>query len=414
MGRLPFPRESAYRRDLAEDRMTERVGTVIVGGGIAGCAVAHYLAEEGETGILLVEADELGSGSTGGSFGGVRQQFSTALEIELSRRGLEFWRTAERVFDSPVAWHPNGYLFMTGRPDILSRLAEAAALQRSMGLSDVHVLDPEQIRETVPWVGTDGVLGGTYTPRDGKVTPTEGVAALAKAAKSRGVSFQEHWPVRSLERNGRTWRVVGPDVFEAERVVVCAGYWTSDLMRPLGLDLTIRPLALYAAITAPALAGQHVPLTIDLDTGLLIEREADGLLVAILLEEKPARVRACPDARRLRRPRARARAVTRRPAHRQAGGGERRPGGRRASLCRPCRGGFVDACGFRRPRRHARAAGGEAARQNDHGPAGPESRHLVFEPMAVRRRGGRMDGGLEKELTRVRLRHPQATRPVPG
>jgi len=267
--------------------MTERFGTVIVGGGIAGCAVAHYLAEEGESGILLVEADELGSGSTGGSFGGVRQQFSTALEIELSRRGLEFWRTAERVFDSPVAWHPNGYLFMTGRPDILSKLAEAAALQRSMGLTDVHVLDPEQIRETVPWVGTDGVLGGTYTPRDGKVTPTEGVAALVKAARARGAKFREHWPVRALERDGKAWRVVGPDVLEAERVVVCAGYWTSDLMRPVGLELTIRPVPLYAAITAPALAGQPVPLTIDLDTGLLIEREADGLLVAILLEENP-------------------------------------------------------------------------------------------------------------------------------
>src|SRR5207245_10227681 len=161
--------QSAYRRDLAEVAMTERVGTVIVGGGIAGCAVAHYLAEEGEAGILLVEADELGSGSTGGSFGGIRQQFSTALEIELSRRGLEFWRTAERVFDSPVAWHRNGYLFITGQPDIMAKLAEAAALQRSMGLTDVHVLDPEQIRETVPWVGTDGVLGGTYTPGDGKV-----------------------------------------------------------------------------------------------------------------------------------------------------------------------------------------------------------------------------------------------------
>src|SRR5215472_11605610 len=65
----------------------EHVSTLIVGGGIAGCALAHYLAEEGETGIVLVEADELGSGSTGGSFGGVRQQFSTPLEIELSRRG---------------------------------------------------------------------------------------------------------------------------------------------------------------------------------------------------------------------------------------------------------------------------------------------------------------------------------------
>src|SRR5438105_14439010 len=106
----------------------ERVGTAIIGGGIAGCALAYYLAAEGGTDILLVEADELGSGSTGGSFGGVRQQFSTPLEIELSRRGLEFWRTAERVFDSPVPWHENGHLFMSGNAGIVSKLAQAARL----------------------------------------------------------------------------------------------------------------------------------------------------------------------------------------------------------------------------------------------------------------------------------------------
>ena len=265
----------------------ERVGTAIIGGGIAGCAVAYYLAEEGETDILLVEAEELGSGSTGGSFGGVRQQFSTPLEIELSRRWLEFWRSAERVFDSPVTWHANGYLFMSGQADIMAKLAEAAALQRRMGLTEVHLLDPEQIREVVPWVGTEGVLGATYTPFDGKVTPTEGVAALVKAARARGVRFREKWEVRSLERDGRAWRVSGPDVLEAARVVVCTGYWTSDLLRPLGLELTIRPVPLYAAITGPALVGQRVPLTIDLDSGLLIEREVDGLLIAILLDDNP-------------------------------------------------------------------------------------------------------------------------------
>src|SRR5256885_3858645 len=119
--------------------MSQPVGTVIVGGGIAGCALAYYLAQEGETDIMLVEADELGSGSTGGSFGGVRQQFSTPLEIELSRRGLDFWRTAERVFHSPVPWHENGHLFMSGNADIVAKLAEAAKLQRSMGLTHVDV-----------------------------------------------------------------------------------------------------------------------------------------------------------------------------------------------------------------------------------------------------------------------------------
>ena len=265
----------------------ERFGTVIIGGGIVGCAVAYYLTEEGESDVLLVEAEELGSGSTGGSFGGVRQQFSTPLEIELSRRGLEFWRTAERRFESPVPWHPNGYVFMTGQPDIMAKLAEAAELQRSMGLTDVHVLDPEQIREVVPWIATSGLLGATHTPNDGRVTPTDGVAALVKAARQRGVRFREHWSVRSLERVGPAWRLTGPEVVEAERVVVCTGYWAGDLLRSFGLELTIRPQALYSAITGPALAGQHVPLTIDLDTGFLVEREAQGLVIAILLEDNP-------------------------------------------------------------------------------------------------------------------------------
>src|SRR5205823_4931395 len=131
--------------------MSQRVGTLIVGGGIAGCAFAHYLAQEGETDILLVEADELGSGSTGGSLG--------------------------------------------------------------------------------------GLLGATYTPRDGKVTPTDGVSALAKAATGRGVRIREHWDLKSLEKSGSGWRVTGPEVVDAGRVVLCTGYWSSDLLRSFGLEL---------------------------------------------------------------------------------------------------------------------------------------------------------------------------------
>src|SRR5437588_12267485 len=125
----------------------ERVGTVVIGGGIVGSAVAHYLLEEGETDILLVEQNQLASGSTWGSFGGVRQQFSTPLEIEFSRRGLEFWKTAGRVFDSAVPFYQDGYLFLSGRPEIMAGLGEAAELQRSMGLTDVQMVDAERLPE---------------------------------------------------------------------------------------------------------------------------------------------------------------------------------------------------------------------------------------------------------------------------
>ena len=160
----------------------ERFGTVVIGGGIVGTATAHYLAEEGERDIVLVERAQLATGSTGGSFGGVRQQFSTPLEIELSRRGLEFWKSASQVFDSPVPFYQEGYLFVTGKPDILGKLAEAAELQRSMGLTDVSVVEAERLPEIVPWLDPRGLLGGCHTPGDGRVTPPDGVAALARAA----------------------------------------------------------------------------------------------------------------------------------------------------------------------------------------------------------------------------------------
>jgi sarcosine oxidase subunit beta len=265
----------------------ERFGTVVIGGGIVGSAVAYYLAEAGETDILLVEQDRLASGSTGGSFGGVRQQFSTPLEIELSRRGLEFWKTAERVFNSPVPFFQCGYLLVSGQAAIMARLAEAAGLQAEMGLTDVRLLDAEQLPEAAPWLSPEGLLGGCWTPSDGRVTPPDGVAALVQAARARGVQVREGWTVRSLRGHQGRWRVSGSSEIEAERVVACTGFWSSDLMRPFGLDLTIRPMQLLGAISEPALPGQGVPLTIDLDTGFCVEPEGTALVLSVLLEENP-------------------------------------------------------------------------------------------------------------------------------
>src|SRR2546427_66387 len=107
----------------------EHVGTVIVGGGIAGVSLAYFLAVNGVSDVLLLERGQLGCGATGGSFGGIRQQFSTRLGVELSKRGLEFWKSIESRLGCTCPFHQDGYLYVTGRSRLLESLARAADLQ---------------------------------------------------------------------------------------------------------------------------------------------------------------------------------------------------------------------------------------------------------------------------------------------
>lgn len=260
---------------------------VVVGGGIAGCSLAYYLAAAGVSDVLVVEAQQLGSGATAHSMGGVRQQFSTAAEIEVSRRGLAFWRSVEDRFDVACPFHEEGYLLLTQRQDLLDRLTQAAALQESLGMAPATILRGAQLREVAPWLQVDDATGGCHTPTDGRVNPTDGLAGLVAAARRLGVRFLEGWPVEEIV-SGADARVVGLSVIAASEIVVAAGVATPTLLSPLGFDVAIRPQHLHYATTGPALAGEPVPVTIDLDSGLFVEREGNGLVVSVLHEDAPA------------------------------------------------------------------------------------------------------------------------------
>jgi glycine/D-amino acid oxidase-like deaminating enzyme len=261
---------------------------VVVGGGIVGTAVAYYLGRHGVSGVLLLEQHELGSGTTGSSAGGVRQQFATPLEVEMSRRGLGFWKTAAAVLDSPCPFHQDGYLLMTGQDSIAAEMEAAARLQIGAGLNDVQLLQPFEIVEVAPWIDPQRLVVASWTPGDGHMTPTDGVAGLAKAARRQGVEIREHWPVTSIQRDAHEWNLNGgAGSVSAKRVVVATGYWTADLLRPLGLNLDIWLNIQYQVLTEPAMVGARVPLTIDVDSGLFVEREGTGLTLAVV-GRKPA------------------------------------------------------------------------------------------------------------------------------
>jgi sarcosine oxidase subunit beta len=268
---------------------SRRVETLVVGGGLNGWGVAYYLAREGLTDTLVVEADENGSGATAGSMGNVRQQFGTALEIECSRRGLEFWKTLEEQFGMPIPFHEDGYLMLTGQASTAALLEEHAELQRSLGMPNVHILTPDQVRDVAPFIDTEGLICGSWTPEDGHVMPTDGMTAFLQAARGLGVSFRQHWPVERIERGPDGWHVFGPGEIVAERVVVVAGAGTKELLKPFDIDLDIYPAEHYAVVTEPAYSGSKVPTTIDLDTGMAVEREGESLMLAMLARNPAAR-----------------------------------------------------------------------------------------------------------------------------
>lgn len=266
---------------------SKSVGTVIIGGGIGGVALAYYLAELGEGDILVVEGRELASGCTGGSLGGVRQQFSTLTEVELALRGRNFWQTFEETFDYPCTYHRDGYLMLTGRQEIYDKLSDAAEIQRAGGAPNVNMVAAADLQEIVPWLSPEGLVGGCWTPDDGRVNPTDGVYGLAAAARKLGVKFKQNTLISKIEKAKGGWTLQTDEPITARRVIVAGGLGSPDLLRPFGLDLPITPMMLHYGFTTPVVSDQRLPMTIDLDTGFCVEREQDAAVVTILTSWAP-------------------------------------------------------------------------------------------------------------------------------
>src|ERR687884_1741363 len=172
---------------MASRVLPERTEVVVVGGGVMGTSTAFHLAEAGVD-VLLVERGQLAGGSTSKAAGGVRAQFSDALNIALGARGLEaFARFAERP-GQEIDLHRNGYLFLLTRPDDVAAFEAAVALQNDLGVP-TRLLDPAEAAALAPGVRTDDVLAATFHGGDGWCAPEAVVLGYARGARRHGASI---------------------------------------------------------------------------------------------------------------------------------------------------------------------------------------------------------------------------------
>ena len=126
--------------------MTETADAVIIGSGSQGTSVAYHLAEQGCTNVLVIEREaHQGKGSTGKSMGGVRAQFATAVNIQMSRYSIDFFARFDEVVGHPADYRPHGYLFCATTEKHLQYLKTNRERQLALGVKNVELVSREEI-----------------------------------------------------------------------------------------------------------------------------------------------------------------------------------------------------------------------------------------------------------------------------
>ena len=256
---------------------------VIIGGGVAGCSVAYHLGKYGWKDVVLLERDQLTSGTTWHAAGLVSQLGPTAAITKIRKYSLELYKKLEKEVDFSSGLKLNGALSIAstkGRWQELLRQASTAQLHDV----NVEVLNIEQIKKIYPIINEEGIYGGIFMPGDGQADPVGVTNLLAKAARNEGVQIFENSPVQKiLTKNGRIHGVkVKNQTIECEYVVLATGMWSRQIGEDMGVSIPLYPVEHFYVITEPMNdLPKNIPVLRDFDDSLYLKEDAGKMLIGI-------------------------------------------------------------------------------------------------------------------------------------
>jgi sarcosine oxidase subunit beta len=264
--------------------MTETADVVIIGSGIVGSSVAYHLSEAGCTNVLVIEREaHQGKGSTGKSMGGVRAQFATDVNIQMSRYSIDFFSTFDERVGHPADYRAHGYLFCATNERHLEYLKANRERQLALGVKNVELITTADIVDMLPQLRADDVLGGTFCPTDGFVDPHSVMMGFMLKSRERGVRLWLDTKVTGIEvDNGSIKGVTTTRGLVSTPVVVnAAGAWAAEVAKMAGADLPVEPLRRQLVPTEPFDGlPKRFPMVIDMSTGFHFRREGQGILLA--------------------------------------------------------------------------------------------------------------------------------------
>lgn len=251
---------------------------VIVGGGIVGASIAHYLARKGLRGVTLLEREAIASGATGRTGGLVRMHYTNRPETEMalwSRGVFQHWG---ELIGGESGFRQTGFVFVVGPQDV-EGLIRNVAMQREVGVRQ-EILAPSELKTLLPaWAASD-VGAATYEPESGHADGHEAANSMARRAADLGVMVQQGVAVtRILVGAGRVTGVETADgVIETRTLVLAAGAWSAALAQTAGVEMPLDVMMLAVGVVErpPSLSALH-PACIDTIQGIYFRPEGDNL-----------------------------------------------------------------------------------------------------------------------------------------
>jgi glycine/D-amino acid oxidase-like deaminating enzyme len=244
----------------------QRADAVIIGGGLAGCATATYLAQGGAS-VVLLEQKRLNAGASGQNAGSLHFQLEHRLiqhadalgeqldfYVALARRAIDDWRRLPQELGEDIELAMHGGLMVAESAEQVTKLEKKAAIEARQGL-EVQLLDGDAARRLAPYLGPT-VQAALLCPDEGHCNPRLLTGAYARAALAAGAQLHSDTAVTALRRVGGDWRVstkrAGSEQtqeWQAQHVINTAGAWAAAVGRLANIHLPVFPVALTMSVT---------------------------------------------------------------------------------------------------------------------------------------------------------------------
>ncbi|MCP5087170.1 MAG: FAD-dependent oxidoreductase [Rhodobacteraceae bacterium] len=257
---------------------------VVIGGGVVGCSVLYHLAKNGWTDVVLLERQELTSGSSWHAAGGLFSITRPNVAAEMHRYTFQIYKELEIECGQSCGFHFTGGLNICRTQDEIDSNAIMQSACRRLGIES-HFISLDEVKERAPVLDTAHMVGALWEEEGGHVDPASATQAFAAAARQLGATIHRHTPVIATNQcTDGSWDVVTKGgTIHAEYVVNASGLWGREVARLAGIELPLMPVEHHYLVTENIglieNLGFELPQINDNETGCYARQEGMGLLL---------------------------------------------------------------------------------------------------------------------------------------